>query len=107
MTMSKGNLVKRAIIVQLVTAMVLGNIILISEQATAPATEQLIEKNETDGGGGLSVFTNNDLAQCFYVIGNYTLTKVSLYIMDLAPIDNDLAAQIYDNNHSMTFPVHP
>ena len=38
------------------------------------------------------------MAQCFYASGTYLLTKVSRYVMDDVPMDNNLMVQIHDND---------
>jgi len=91
--------IKKAATTFILIAMLLGNLVLLSMQSQAPATEQLMEKNEVEGGGeGLKIYANFNLAQCFIASGTYELTRVSLYVMDQVPVDDPLAVQIYDND---------
>ncbi|MEE9150260.1 MAG: hypothetical protein V3U20_00305, partial [Thermoplasmata archaeon] len=99
--MSKYNNIhlKKAMAAYVLIVMVMGNFVFLAMQSQAPVTEQVVESNEVDGGGGgLKVYLGNNQAQCFYASGIYTIIKVSLYVKDEVPNDDSLTVQIYNND---------
>jgi hypothetical protein len=67
------------------------------------ALEHLMDKNEVDGGvNGHKIYSGVSVAQCFNASGSYTLTNISIYVMDQVPNDNPLTVELYDNDDSGT-----
>ncbi|MEE9150584.1 MAG: glucodextranase DOMON-like domain-containing protein, partial [Thermoplasmata archaeon] len=89
--------------VLLLIVVLLGNVVIFPMHSQVSATEQLMEQNEVEGSGiGLPIYSTFNLAQCFFATDSYTLTRVSLYVMDEVPLDDPLTVQIHDNDDSGT-----
>ena len=85
----------------ILVGLLLGNVVLLT--MPSQALEHLMEKNDIEGvANGHKVYLNYMQAQCFNASESYSLTKVSLYVMDQVPNDNPLTVEIYDNDDSGT-----